>query len=343
MADISEQTERETETSFTQKTVPSAHIPVIRQLTIALGLLLVVFSTSYIGTLIALVNKDVASEDVLVSARLTESVEAHSNSNPFDNAVVTARSAFVWDVKTGRALFNKNGDEVLPLASVTKLMTALVAYELLDDDTLVNISVDAIRTDGDSGLSDGETFSLKNLTDMVLVASSNDGAEALGAAAGESVVAEGKPEDIFVHAMNLRAEQLGLTNTIFNNASGLDISKEKAGAYSTARDISFLMEYIVTNYPDVTALTKVENTYVYNESGEYHEVENTNEIVNKIDGLIASKTGYTELSGGNLVIAFNAGLNHPIIVVVLGSTFKERFTDVLLLTKLARSYVATQP
>jgi D-alanyl-D-alanine carboxypeptidase len=103
------------------------------------------------------------------------------------------------------------------------------------------------------------------------------------------------------------------------------------------------MEYIVTHYPDVTALTKVENTYVYNEAGEYHEVENTNEIVNKIDGLIASKTGYTELAGGNLIVAFNVGLNHPIIVAVLGSTFDDRFTDVLTLTKLARSYVTTQP
>lgn len=343
MTDISEQTDKKIEPALIQGTVPSAHIPVIRQLTVALGLLLVVFSTSYVGTLIALVDKDVTSEDVRVNARLTESVEAHSNRNPFDDAVVTARSAFVWDVKTGRALFNKNADEVLPLASVTKLMTALVAYELLDDDTLVDISVDAIRTDGDSGLSDGETFSLKNLTNMVLVASSNDGAEALGAAAGKSVVAEGKPQDIFVHAMNIRAGQLGLTNTTFYNASGLDITEEKAGAYSTARDISFLMEYIVTNYPDVTALTTVENTYVYNESGEYHEVDNTNAIVNRVEGLIASKTGYTELSGGNLVIAFNVGLNHPIIVVVLGSTFKDRFTDVLLLTKLARSYVATQP
>ncbi len=340
MTEISE----ESEITHTEgeRTLPG-HIPVMRQLTVALGLLVVVFSTSYIGTLTALVNKRVVPEDVLVSTRLAESAQANAYINPFDTAVVTARSAFVWDVKTGRALFNKNADEVLPLASVTKLMTALVAYELLDDTTIVNISNDAIKTDGDSGLSDGETFSLKNLTDMVLVASSNDGAEALGAAAGESIGAKGKPQDIFVHAMNLRAEQLGLTHTSFNNASGLDISKEKAGAYSSARDISSLMEYIVTHYPDVTALTKVENTYVYNESGEYHEVENTNEIVNKIDGLIASKTGYTELAGGNLVIAFNVGLNHPIIVAVLGSTFKDRFSDVLSLTELARKYVATQP
>lgn len=340
---MNEQFEESVPKSDSVKLEISAHIPVLRQLTVAIGLLVVVFSTTYIGTIVALIEQKETPKDILVSARLSERTTDTSYDNPFDTVKVAATSAFVWDVQAGRPLFNKNADEILPLASVTKLMTALVAYELLDDDAKVNISIDAIKADGDSGLSEGETFSLKNLTDLVLVASSNDGAEALGAAAGKTLDAEGKPQDVFVHAMNIRAEQLGLTNTKFNNASGLDISNEKAGAYSTARDVALLMEYIVTHYPEVTALTKVSNTYVYNESGEYHEVENTNETVGKIDGLLASKTGYTELAGGNLVIAFNAGLNRPVIVSVLGSTYTERFSDVLLLTERARQYIASQP
>ncbi len=321
----------------------SAHIPVLRQLGVALGLLIVVFSTTYIGTIIAMMDQKELPDDFVVSARLAESDENIHGDNPFTDIEIAGKSAFVWDVRGGKVLFNKNADEVLPLASVTKLMTALVAYELLDDTSKVNISIDAIRTDGDSGLLNGETFSLKDLTDIVLVASSNDGAEALGIAAAESVKADAPPKELFVHAMNVRAEELGLTNTRFHNATGLDISQNKAGAYSTARDVAFLMEYIISNYPEVTALTKVDNTYVYNESGAYHEVENTNEIVTKIDGLLASKTGYTELAGGNLVVAFNVGLNRPIIVSVLGSTFDERFKDVLLLSNTARKFIATQP
>jgi serine-type D-Ala-D-Ala carboxypeptidase (penicillin-binding protein 5/6) len=143
--------------------------------------------------------------------------------------------------------------------------------------------------------------------------------------------------------MNLRASELGLTNTRFKNATGLDISPTEAGAYSSARDVALLMEYLIANYPQVTRLTTTDATRVYNEDGAYHEVENTNEIVDDIEGLLASKTGYTELAGGNLVVAFEAGLNRPIVAVVLGSTFNDRFTDILTLTESARKTVALQP
>ena len=142
--------------------------------------------------------------------------------------------------------------------------------------------------------------------------------------------------------MNIRASQLGLPRTHFNNATGLDVSTREAGGYSTAREVSFLMEYIITHYPNVTDLTKVDVTTVKNEEGAFHAVSNTNEVVNNIEGLIASKTGYTTLAGGNLVIAFDAGFNRPIIVTVLGSTHENRFTDVLNLSERARQYVLTE-
>jgi D-alanyl-D-alanine carboxypeptidase len=261
----------------------------------------------------------------------------------FANLDIQARSAFVWDVRDQKVLFNKNADEVLPLASITKLMTALIAYELLGDDTRINVTIDAVRTSGDSGLTDGEIFSLKEITDIMLVASSNDGAAALGIAAGNSIEGSIDPDTLFVHAMNIRAEELGLTHTNFKNATGLDISATEAGAQSTARDVALLMEYIIVHYPQVTRLTTIDATRIYNEAGEYHEVENTNEVVKDIEGLIASKTGYTELAGGNLVVAFDAGLNRPIVAVVLGSTQSERFTDILALTESARAYIAAQP
>jgi D-alanyl-D-alanine carboxypeptidase (penicillin-binding protein 5/6) len=321
------------------------HMPVLRQLGVALFLLLFVFSTTYVGTLMALFEPEEQLSDVHVSTKLAvdTTTETETYTDPFKNVKVKARSAFVWDITEQKILFNKNADEVLPLASVTKLMTALVAYELLDDETMVNVTIDAIKTDGDSGLSDGETFSLKDITDMVLIASSNDGAAALGAAAGNAVGSAVDPDRLFVHAMNLRASELGLTNTRFKNATGLDISPTEAGAYSSARDVALLMEYLIVHYPQVTRLTTTDATRIYNENGEYHEVENTNEIVDEIEGLLASKTGYTELAGGNLVVAFEAGLNRPIVAVVLGSTFNERFSDILTLTESARQLVALQP
>lgn len=326
------------------QTPEPGHMPVLRQLGVALFLLVFVFSTTYVGTLMALFEPEEQVSDVLVSTRLTEETLPEATyKDPFAPLALKARAAFVWDVREQKVLYNKNSDEVLPLASVTKLMTALVAYEILDDESLIEVNIDAIKTDGDSGFTDGETFSLKDITDMVLIASSNDGAAALGAAAGNAVEGSVDPDKLFVHAMNLRASELGLSNTRFKNATGLDISPTEAGAYSTARDIGLLMEYLIVNYPEITRLTTTDAARVYNENGAYHDIENTNDVVNEIEGLLASKTGYTELAGGNLVVAFEAGLNRPIVAVVLGSTFYERFSDIVSLTDSARAFVASQP
>ena len=319
------------------------HIPVLRQLGIALFLLVFAFGTTYVGTIMALMSPKEVINDVAISAKLAESTATAITKNPFDTVRIEARSAFVWDVREERILFNKNADEVLPLASITKLMTALVAYELLGDESKIDISVDAIRTDGDSGLSDGEVFSLKDLTVMVLISSSNDGAAALAQASANAVNGSVDPNKLFVHAMNLRADELGLTNTKFKNPTGLDISETEAGAVSSARDVAMLLEYIIKTYPTVVSLTTENTARVYNENGAYHDVENTNSYVKSINGLMASKTGYTELAGGNLAVAFDVGLNRPIVVVVLGSSFDGRFADVQSLVNSARSYIAEQP
>jgi D-alanyl-D-alanine carboxypeptidase len=92
--------------------------------------------------------------------------------------------------------------------------------------------------------------------------------------------------------------------------------------------VSFLMEYIVENHPEILTSTTLPQTRVYNEVGQYHEAENTNDIVLQIPNIIGSKTGYTDLAGGNLTIAFDAGFNRPIVVTVLGSTRYGRFADV---------------
>ena len=102
------------------------------------------------------------------------------------------------------------------------------------------------------------------------------------------------------------------------------------------------MEYIVTEYPQIVTPTQQETTRVYNTAGAYHDVENTNDIVNKIPNLIGSKTGYTDLAGGNLIIAFDAGLNRPIVITVLGSTREDRFADVLKLVDEVQKSLGNQ-
>lgn len=257
------------------------------------------------------------------------------------NVTLQANAAYVWDVAGQRALYKKNESETLPLASITKLMTALLAHELITDQTKVDIPLAAIQQSGNSGLLTGEELTAKKLSELALISSSNDAAYALGASVG-TLLGDRDPAKQFIEGMNIRANELQLPTLSFKNTTGLDVSTAEAGAMGSARDVSFLMEYILLNYPELLAPTTKPAARVYNTAGAYHDVDNTNAIATKIPNLLGSKTGYTDLAGGNLTVAFDLGLNRPIIITVLGSTRDERFTDVLELVAAVQESV-TEP
>jgi len=318
-----------------------SRLPVVELLGVTVGLLLLVFGVTYIPDVIAALND---GEPQQHSARVsapelpTEEEESQPHTlEPFSDIPLEAESAMVWDVANQRVLFEKAPDEKHPLASLTKLMTAVVAHELLGADSEVTISLDAVLQDGDSGFIDGEEFTSEDLRDLMLITSSNDGAYALAEAAGGVAVDSDRDIGAFLTAMNITAEEMGLTQTQFANPTGLDLSEDEAGAYGSARDVTFLMEHIITTYPEIVELTTAERAYIANEEGARHLAANTNHSVHDIPGIIASKTGYTELAGGNLVVAFDVGLNHPIIVSVLGSTYNGRFADVATLIQETRN------
>lgn len=252
-----------------------------------------------------------------------------------------ATAAFVWDVRQNKVLYKKNPDAILPLASITKLMTTLLTYELFDPELRTTLPLAAILQDGDTGLIAGEEFRTEDLQTLALISSSNDAAYALGASVGEAL-GERDPTAQFVTAMNIRAEELGLETLSFKNTTGLDLSVSEPGAVGSARDISFLMEFIIENYPELLDSTTQSNTRVYNTAGAYHEAHNTNELIGDIPNLIGSKTGFTDLAGGNLTIAFDAGLDNPIIITVLGSTREGRFRDVSTLVEAVQQSYNTQ-
>ncbi len=252
---------------------------------------------------------------------------------------VRGKGAYVWDVKAKRALYTKNEDVALPLASITKLMTALLAYELVAADTDVKLSTRAVSQEGSDGLSTGEDFTMAQLNKLALISSSNDAAFALGANAG-ALLGEQDPARQFLAGMNIKAEELKLETLEFKNATGLDLSPSEPGAVGSAKDVSYLMEYILQNYPELIESTTLGGARIYNSQGEYHDIENTNEVLYAIPNLLGSKTGYTDLAGGNLTVAFDAGHNRPIIVTILGSTRDERFSDVLRLVNAVRADIS---
>lgn len=311
------------------------HFPIVIQLSV-LGLVM-------FGIFGSLIFQSIQSDSI--AAEPTETINTTGAEmlpvvpQKIDDVAVVAQAAYVWDVKAQRVLYAKNANEALPLASITKLMTALLAYELIEQDERATIPVTAVNQEGDSGFLPGEQLGIEELTEIALISSSNDAAYALAANVG-LLLGDKDPTSQFIKGMNIRAEELGLNTLQFKSTTGLDISETESGAIGSARDVSFLMEYIVTNYPEILAPTQQSATRVYNTAGAYHEVENTNEAVRKIPNMIGSKTGFTYLAGGNLTIAFDAGLDRPIIITVLGSTRDERFTDVLTLVKAVQESVS---
>lgn len=307
-------------------------LPVVPQLVLLSALLLLIFGSALTPKVIALFDTRTTNESVLPAQTVTATENANrGTTKSFDALTLTAKSAYVFDIQSQKALFKKNESDPLPLASITKLMTALVAHEILSEKESVTIGGISLRQDGGSGFREGEKLKRQTLTDMVLMASSNDGAYALASSAGKALGLVGDSASTFVDAMNIRAKEIGLHDTYFKNPTGLDLSGGEAGAYGSARDVAFLMEYIVKNESDILAFTKENSARFYSETGEYHDAENTNDFVNRIPGLIGSKTGYTDLAGGNLVVAWNAGLGRPMVAVVLGSTREARFADIMKL------------
>lgn len=253
--------------------------------------------------------------------------------SPFSEITLQANSIYVWDINTHKKLFARNEHAKLPLASVTKIMMALVAKEFLSDNTKITITPLDILQEGDSGLLSGETWDFDKLLNLTLIASSNDGASAIASVAGATMMRATTSNSLtskkmFVEKMNERAKDLGLTNTYFRNESGLDIQSVTAGGYGSARDMAMLFEYVLRKHPDLFTPTTYARLDLSSDDNIVHRVLNTNQGVAHINGIIGSKTGFTDLAGGNLVIVVDIGIQHPIVIAVLGSTYEGRFSDV---------------
>ncbi len=257
----------------------------------------------------------------------------------FPSVEIEAKSAYVYDVVEKKVLYEKEAELQLPLASLTKLMSALTALRLIPDYVKVTITSDDLREEGDTGLLNDEDWNLRDLVDFSLIVSSNDGMRAIASVAGSQVLpASTTAETRFVQAMNSLAQEIGLTQTFFLNQSGLDVSSTLSGGYGSAKDMAVLVDYILKNDSHLVEATSLSRTTIYSDDAA-HSATNTNKVLEGIPNVIASKTGFTDLSGGNVVIAWNAGLNRPIIISVLGSSYDGRFEDLSTLVGATLEYL----
>lgn len=264
-----------------------------------------------------------------------ESMAATSTApSAFAKVPIEAKAAIVYDITTGETLYAKNAEAQLPLASLTKLLTVYAALSTLSPETAITITPDAARAEAPRAFRVGDTLALSDLARLTLTASLNDGATAIAVAVAER---ENRDQAAMLAGA---AAALGLGQTYAVNGSGLDVSTEISGGYGSARDLAKLAGALVGKNAAIALATTESTATAISESGSAFTVKNTDPIVGTIPRLLLSKTGFTDLAGGNLALVFDAGMNHPVAVVVLGSTVKSRFTDGNALVAAALAHFA---
>lgn len=227
------------------------------------------------------------------------------------NFAKNAKSAILIEASTGKVLFEKNADEKLVPASMTKMMSMLLILEAIEDgilkwDQVVTVSENASGMGGSQILLEtGEKMTVKDLFKGVAIASGNDAVVALAEASYGSV-------DVFVDHMNKKAKELGLKNTNFKNPHGLDT----ADHYSSARDMSLIAKEL-SKHEKVFEFTSVYEDYLRQNTDRKIWLVNTNKLVRFYDGVDGLKTGFTD--GAGYCITATAKKNGMrIIAVVMG-------------------------
>lgn len=210
-----------------------------------------------------------------------------------EEPAVTAKGAVLMEAGAGRILWSQNGEERLPMASTTKIMTALLTLEQPGLDEMFTVNAQAIRVEGTSmGLTEGSQATLRTLAAGMLLASGNDAANAA------AVRVAGTQAD-FVMMMNRRAAQLGMKDTNFETPSGLDGQSH----YSTAADMALLARVALEN-PDFRSLCSQTSLKLCYGNPPYDRwLANHNRLLKEYPGCIGLKTGFTKKAGRCLVSA----------------------------------------
>lgn len=233
---------------------------------------------------------------------------------------IPAPSAILMDAATGTILFEKNADERLPPASVTKVMTLLLVMEALDsgrigwDDTVIASENAAAKGGSQVYLEVGEQMSMDEMLKSVVVSSANDCATALA----EHIAGS---EAAFVEMMNARAQELGLTDTHYVNCTGLDDEPNAAEHLTTAHDIAVISRELL-RHDEIRKYTTIWMDTV--RDGKFG-LSNTNKLVRFYEGTTGLKTGYTSAAGHCISASAKRDGIELIAVVLNCSSSTDRF------------------
>ncbi len=224
----------------------------------------------------------------------------------------SAISVFLNNAGEEKTLFEKDANQKLPIASLTKLMTALVVLENYDLSKEIKITQEAVSQEGDFGqLIINRAYSVEYLLYPLLMESSNDAAFAL------ANNYEGINLEKFVELMNLTAQRINLENSYFFNPTGLEPEEDKYTNdlnYSTVADLVKLTKELL-NKPLIWEILSTQTYTLYGP-----ELKNTNALLGEIPGIIGGKTGYTNKAGGCMILVLKAPKNKGYLInVILGA------------------------
>lgn len=275
-------------------------------------------------------NKELESNLSLIYKNNEKKIDPSSY---YKDLNIQGKSYVVFDVKDQKIIYSKNENTVLPLASLTKVISAITANKIANKSTKIVIRKKLMRKDEafDIGMKEGQSWRMNDLLKYALTVSSNASMDIIA-----STISSSNLE--FVNSMNDYVEELGYKNFHFNSASGLDYGNV-IGGEGTAFEYAKLFAKSYELIPDIMSYTISSKVNLNSNSQKIYQIPNTNKSASGITGLMASKTGFTDAAGGNLAILYEIEINKPIIIVVLGSTIDERFTDVQDLLEATNKYI----
>ena len=242
---------------------------------------------------------------------------------------IEAPCAILTEASTGRVIYEKNADESLHPASITKIMTLLIIFDAIDDgsiapDDTVTVSEHAASMGGSQVfLEPGETQSVETMIKCIAIASANDACVAMAEHISGS-------EDAFVQSMNERAEALGMSNTHFVNCCGLDAD----GHMTTARDVAIMSRELITAHPaihDYSCIWMDTITHVTRRGESEFVLNNTNKLLKQYEWATGLKTGSTSLAKFCLSATARRNDIELISVIMASPSGKTRVSDSIAL------------
>ena len=231
-----------------------------------------------------------------------------------------SNSVLIQELETGKNILEKNIFQILPIASLAKIMNGIIFLKEKQRKNIV-ITKKSLLSEGDYGLMEAEIFSKKNALNYMLIGSVNDIASAI--ALGDKNFNLNFKH--FIQKMNNFAKKINMNSTLFFNENGLDVNYLARGSYSTAENISKMIKYFYKNYPVLAKQTIKKKMKICSQK-KCHLVKNTNLILKKYPEIIFSKTGYTHKTGGVISVIVEIR-NKKYIIIILDSTKKGRFED----------------